>query len=237
MVDDDFGIESLADYLHLAAAKVLKMADRGLLPGRKVAGEWRFSRAEIHHFLESRMGALDDLELEQLEGALRRSRHVSAESTISISEMLPLEAIEVPLAAKTRSSVISAMVEVAARTGWLWAPDQMIEAVRQREDMFPTALDNGVALLHPRRPLASILAQPFLALGRTDRGIPFGGARGALTSLFFLICSVDDQGHLRTLARLSRLIGDAALLADLRAAPDAVSVHEIIAERERRLSD
>jgi PTS system nitrogen regulatory IIA component len=237
MADDDFGIETLADYLHLALAKVQKMADRGLLPGRKVGGEWRFSRAEIHHWIESRMGALDEIELEQLEAALRRSRPVSAESTISIAEMLPLEAIEVPLAARTRSSVISAMVGVAARTGWLWDPDKMIDAVRQREEMYPTALDTGVALLHPRRPLPAALAQPFLALGRTDSGIPFGGARGALTNIFFLICSVDDQGHLRTLARLSRLIGDAALLADLRAAPDAPTVHEIIVERERRLAD
>ena len=50
----------------------------------------------------------------------------------------------------------------------------MADAVRAREDMMPTALDIGVALLHPRRPLASILDRPLLALGRTDRGIPFG---------------------------------------------------------------
>lgn len=237
MGDDDFDLEGLANYLHLATPQVMKMADRGTLPGRKVGGEWRFSRAEIHHWLENRMGALDDVELEQLEGALRRSRPVASDARVSISEMLLLEAIEVPLAAKTRSSVITNMVNVAARTGLLWDANKMAEAVRLREDMYPTALDNGVALLHPRRPLSTILAEPFLAFGRTDRGIPFGGARGSLTSLFFLICSVDDQGHLRTLARLSRLIGDPALLADLRAATDAASVREIIFEREQRLSD
>lgn len=237
MGDDDFDLDSLAHYLHLATPQVMKLADRGTVPGRKVAGEWRFARAEIHHWLERRMGALDDIELEQLEGALRRSRPVASDPRVSIAEMLPLEAIEIPLASKTRSSVITDMVNVAARTGLLWDANKMAEAVRQREDMYPTALDNGVALLHPRRPLPSILAEPFLALGRTDRGIPFGGARGSLTSLFFLICSVDDQSHLRTLARLSRLIGDPALLADLRAATDAASAREIILEREQRLSD
>jgi len=235
MVDDDFGTETLADYLHLAQQQVLKMAERGTLPGRKVAGDWRFSRAEIHHWLEERMGALDDAELSQLEGALERARPVSAEATISVAELLPVEAVEVPLSAKTRSSVITRMVDVAARTGWLWDPPKMAEAIRQREDMYPTALDTGVALLHPRRPLTGILAQPYLAFGRTDRGIPFGGARGSLTDLFFLILSVDDQGHLRTLARLSRLIGNADVLAELRAAPDAAAIHDLIAERERGL--
>ena len=69
-----------------------------------------------------------------------------------------------------------------------------------------------MALLHPRRPQPNILAQPFLAFGRTHRGIPFGDRRGRLTDVFFLILSTDDRVHLRTLARLSRLIGDAPLL-------------------------
>ena len=65
--------------------------------------------------------------------------------------MLPVTAIEIPLSARTRNSVITSMVDVAARTGWLWDPGKMAEAVRSREDMFPTALETGVALLHPRR--------------------------------------------------------------------------------------
>ena len=137
--------------------------------------------------------------------------------------MLPLDAIAIPLPARTRGSVITSLVEVTAHTGWLWDTAKMAEAVRAREDMAPTALENGVALLHPRRPLASILDRPFLALGRTARGIPFGALRGTLTDLFFLICSVDDRGHLRTLARLSRLIGDPTLVDALRQSPDAAS--------------
>ena len=117
----------------------------------------------------------------------------------------------VPLNARTRTSVIDKMVQLAAATGWLWDPDKMAEAVAAREHLHSTALDNGVALLHPRRPQPNILAQPFLAFGRTHRGIPFGDARGRLTDVFFLILSTDDRGHLRTLARLSRLIGDCAV--------------------------
>ncbi len=111
----------------------------------------------------------------------------------------------------------------------------MAEAVRAREDMLPTALENGVALLHPRRPLPTVLDRAFLALGRTSRPLPFGAPRGGLTDLYFLVCSSDDAGHLRVLARLSRLISDAELLEALRQAPDAAAAHEVIAEREARL--
>jgi PTS system nitrogen regulatory IIA component len=46
--------------------------------------------------------------------------------------------------------------------------------------------------------------------------MPFGAEGGQLTDLFFLICSVDDASHLRTLARLSRLIGSPGFIEALR---------------------
>ncbi len=162
------------------------------------------------------MGLSTDDELKQLETALHRPPGQLVETQVSLAAMLPVEAIALPLAAKTRQSVIVSMCELAAETGWLWDPAKMSEAVRIREDLYPTALDNGAALLHPRRPLPAILDRPFLALGRTARGIPFGGAHGTLTDLFFLILSIDDAGHLRVLARLSRLLADANFLTELR---------------------
>ncbi len=235
MAEEDFGIESLAAYLHLAPAQVLKLAERGKLPGRKVAGQWRFAPAVVHHWMEDRMGLSSDEELEQIEGVLRRAAGEAAPSTISIAQMLPPSAIAVPLEARTRGSVITSLVEVAANSGWLWDVTKMAEAVRAREDMLPTALENGAALLHPRRPLAGVLDRPFLAFGRTSRGLPFGAPRGKLTDLYFLVCSTDDAGHLRILARLSRLIGDEELLDALREAPDAAAAHQAIAQREARL--
>ena len=59
-----------------------------------------------------------------------------------------------------------------------------------------------------------------------------GGSRGSLTDVFFLICSTDDRGHLRVLARLSRLISDVTLLNAIRTAQDASAVRELIVDRE-----
>lgn len=235
MSQDDFDLERLAQYLHLAPAQVAKMADRGKLPGRRIAGQWRFSQADIHHWLEDRIGLSDEDELQQVESALERASSGGAEPPIEISKLLPREAIEIPLAARTRGSVITAMVDVAARTGLLWDSKKMEDAVRTRESLHPTALDNGTALLHPRRPLSNILAETFLALGRTNQGIPFGGSRGVLTDIFFLICSADDATHLRVLARLSRLISDGTLLSAIRTATNADEVLDLIARREREL--
>jgi len=230
----DFDIDSLAAYLHLTPQQVDRLANRGRLPGRRVAGKWKFAKAEIHHWLEEQIGLSGEDELVEVESVLQRSAGARREKEICLAKMLPPDAIAIPLKARTRNSVITRMVELAAGTGWLWNPEKMIEAVRLREEMHPTALETGVALLHPRRPMARILSQPFLALGRTNTSIPFG-AGAPLTDLFFLICSTQDRGHLRTLARLSRVLTLPGFLDAIRQVPDAEAAHQLIAESETQL--
>lgn len=231
MADEDFDIDRLAAYLHLMPAAVVKLAERGKLPGRRVGGTWRFSAAEIHHWMEDRIGLSGDEELLHVEGALDRVSGRDGDDEISIAALLRPEAVAVPLAARTRTSVITQMAQLAANTHLLWDAEAMADAVRAREEMHSTALDNGVALLHPRRPMGSILAEAILALGITPGGIPFGN-EGRLTDIFFLICSTSDHEHLRSLARLSRVINDSDLLAALRTASDAAEAHRLIAARE-----
>lgn len=234
MAQEDFDIDSLAAYLHLTPQQVSRLVERGKLPGRKVAGQWRFSPAEIHHWLEDRIGASDEESLIEVEGVLQRGEE-QGEAAISLSSLLPLAAISANLPARTRNSVITAMVDLAAQSGLVWDPEKLAEAVRARENLHPTALDSGVALLHPRRPMPNVLAEPLLALGKTSQSIPFGGARGGLTDVFFLIASVDDRGHLRTLARLSRLVSDAVFLATLRGLDTPADMLDCLKDFESRL--
>jgi len=236
MADEDFDVDRLAAYLHRMPAEIVKLAERGKLPGRSVAGAWRFSAAEIHHWMEERIGLSDDDQLASVEGELDRHGKHAEDDEISIGRLLHLESIAVPLLAKTRGSVITTMAELAAASHLLWDVGAMADAVRAREAMHSTALDNGVALLHPRRPLPNILAEAVLALGITPSGIPFSND-GRLTDVFFLICSTSEHEHLRILARLSRLINDVYFLADLRAADDALDARDLIVARDVAVRD
>jgi PTS system nitrogen regulatory IIA component len=237
MAHEDFDIDSLAKFLHLMPNQVQKMAERGKLPGRKISGQWKFSQAEVHHWLEERIGASDEEELAEVEDVLDRHGEAEAEAPVSVCELLSLESIAVPLNARTRGSVISEMVNLASLTGQLWDPGKMEQQVRERENLHPTALDNGVALLHSRRPLSNILGEPLLAIGRTYQGMPFGNARGSLTDIFFLICSVDDRGHLRLLARLSRMLADETTMDGIRDAESSGELLDWMRKREEELFD
>lgn len=230
MSQEDFDVASLAVYLHITPQQVERLATRGKVPGRKVQGKWVFSFAEIHHWMEERMGLLEDNELQRVEASLKTDTHESP-----LAQMLSLDSIAIPLKAKTKRSVIEEMVSLAEATGMLWDSERMVEAIRAREELQSTAMPNGVALLHPRRPLSNVLGEPIMSLGVSPSGIPFGGRRG-LTHVFFLICSTDDRGHLHTLARLTRMFQDDFVL-QIRDTESKIEAKEIFDQAEADLED
>lgn len=235
MSEEDFDVMSLAAYLHLTPDQIRKMADRDRLPGRRVGGKWRFSRAEIHQWFEERIGLSDELELTKVEKVLDRHSEKIPDDDFHIPDLLSEGNIYIPFLARTKRSVIQKICELTAQTGKLWEPAKMAEALQSREELHPTALGNGVALLHPRRPLPSIMGDPFLALGVTSSGIPFGGPRGCLTDIFFLIGSTSESVHLRVLARLSRLIQQPELLDNIRSAESPTMAWQFVSEFDDNL--
>lgn len=229
-------LQQLSHYLHLPNVQIRKLVDKGVIPSRRVNGELVFSRDEVHRWLEQRIGISDEEELVQVEEALTKSIPPgSMEEEVFLVSLVPDGAIALPLLAKTRDSVIRSMVQLAGSTGLLWDTDAMAEAVKAREDLHTTALDNGVALLHSRRPMPNLLGDTFLVLGIAPSGVPFGGASG-LTDIFFLICSMDDRVHLRILTRLSRILTYPDFLRRLRESSDASEVRELLSEMEGAIS-
>lgn len=236
MAAQDLDLDQLAAYLHLTPQQVRRLADRDQIPGRKVGGEWRFTEAEIHSWLENRIGASNVDELQDVQRVVNRWSKTDSES-VELSSLLQQEAIEAPLAARTRSSVVRRMCALAEQTGLLWDTGRMTDAVLAREDLHPTALDNGVALLHPRRPQTSILGGPLMALGISSQPLPFGNRSGHLTDVFFLICSTDDRVHLQVLAKLSRMISASDFLTELRVGSSASELHTIFAKHEALIDE
>lgn len=237
MSTEDFDIDSLARYLHLTPTQVQKLVSRGKIPGRKVGGDWKFSSADIHHWLEEQIGVSDESELARVEDVLEahEKRASGNVDELKLVDIIRPDLIEVPLPARTRRAVIEEICHFSMNAGVLWDDKKMFEAVLAREDLHPTALDNGVALLHPRRPLPNIVPDPFLALAISPSGIPFGGPRGTLTDVFFLIGSTSDREHLRILARVSRLITFPEFLPAIRSAESSQAIFEIIARLEADL--
>jgi len=201
------------------------------LPGQKIGGEWRFSSVEINHWLETQMHGYTEQQLTVVESGPGRG----GDDEPLIAELLSTETIAVPLPATTRASVIQELVRLAGRSWKVYDTVAILMAVKHREDLASTALESGVAIPHPHRPLPeTVIAESLIAFGRTSTGIPFGPG-GAECDLFFLVCCTHSPLHLRVLARLSRLILRPGFVEDLRGAETAGEAYQVIEAAERDL--
>ena len=83
--------------------------------------------------------------------------------------------------------------------------------------------------------IKNTLGESVVALGIVPNGIPFGAPDGKLTSVFFLVCCVDDKTHLQVLARLTRLFRREGFLDALRDSTSQADLWHLIRQTELSL--
>jgi len=223
-------LEEFAALVGMDPRQVQREADRGALPGRKVGGKWRFNRVQIHDWLESRMLCLDERGLHALDRGFGRT--AESNTPLLVTDLMGVESIDLDLRAATKASVLRELVSLADRTGMLFDGPALFAALREREAQGSTALGHGLAIPHPRQPMPYATAEPLVCLARVPNPIAFGGPDGAMTELFFLICSHESTAHLHVLARLVRLL-DGGVIDSLRAAQGSDEALELLICRER----
>lgn len=234
MAHEPFSLNDLSKQLGRDRRELEKLANRGRIPGRKVQGEWQFHPTEITHWLEEEMRSYTTSELELVE---QTNAPTELDSNHLISSLMPEELIEVPLNARTKRSVLESLIEVAGRTWQIWEPATVLTALQQREEAYPTAFENGVAIPHPRNPIPDAVGEPLIAYGRTLTGIPFGAQKGRLTDIFFLVICSDASTHLSVLARLGRMMQLPDFVEQLREATTPHETRQVIIEAEEKIAE
>lgn len=210
--------------------RVERMAQRGEIPCQKIGGQWRFNRAQITEWLQEQMGGMSHDHLAGVDAGMTEQRQTEEDEEI-ITPLLHREAVTTSLGSRTKDSTLRELVSLAVETGRVYDERSLLEAVQYREELCSTAMEGGIAIPHPRRPLPDIIAEPILVVARTQ-GIAFGAPDGRLTTLFFLTASQDDRHHLHILARLCRMLHDESFVARLQQAETADEMIELMKTRE-----
>ncbi|MFN5285837.1 MAG: helix-turn-helix domain-containing protein, partial [Planctomyces sp.] len=119
MSRDFLNLDEVAAWLGKDRRTVEKMVQRGVLPGRRIGGEWRFHPAEVTHWVEQDLRTLDAAELATLENS-QKSTELDQQSPLKT--LLHSETCEIQLDASTKPAALQALVEVAGRTWQIWDP-------------------------------------------------------------------------------------------------------------------
>ncbi|HVU34145.1 MAG TPA: PTS sugar transporter subunit IIA [Opitutaceae bacterium] len=228
-----FTIEEVTDYLHLLPGDVERLMKEAELPHAIRGGRAVFQRSEIDEWASKRILGLPGKRLDVYHAkSVRGTRQIFPHLAL-IPELLQPAYIDLTLPSKTRASVVREMVALADRTGRVLDARELLTSIEQREELCPTALPGGLALLHSRHHSDFRFEGSFIVLGRTIQGIPFGAPDGRPTDIFFLICCEDDRIHLHTLARLCMMAQKTDAIAAIRAANDAAGVYETLVVSEQ----
>ncbi len=211
--------------------RVERMAQRGEIPCQKIGGQFRFNRAQITEWLQQQMGGMSHDHLAGVDAGMTEQRQTEQDEAI-ITPLLRIEAVTTNLGSRTKGSTLRELVALAQETGLVVDDRTLLDAVLHREELCSTAMEGGIAIPHPRRPLPDAIAEPILVVAKTPQGIAFGAPDGRMTTLLFLTASQDDRHHLHILARLCRMLHDEQFVARLEAAETPVEMIELMKNRE-----
>lgn len=143
------------------------------------------------------------------------------------SDLLTPAAVAAGATVGPRRPLIALAAGVAAAAHGL-DKQSVANALAARERLGSTGFGNGIAIPHAK---LSGLAAPAGAFVRLDAPVAFDAVDGLPVDLVFVLLSPIDGGavHLKTLARISRALRDAAFVAKLRGAGSADALYALLA--------
>ena len=144
-----------------------------------------------------------------------------------LTDLIAPNAIIPALKANSKKQAIH---EIAARAAALSGQDERVifDTLMQREKLGSTGIGQGVAIPHGK--LAK-LDRLFGLFARLDKAIDFESLDGQPVDLVVMLLAPEGAGadHLKSLARVARLLRDGNVTAKLRQSRDADALYAVLA--------
>jgi nitrogen PTS system EIIA component len=152
---------------------------------------------------------------------------------MQLTDLLTAERVAVeraPVGAYAKADALTALSKLLA-AGTRLPADAIERVLVEREQLQSTGIGEGVAIPHGALPQ---LETQFAALLIVPEGVDFAAIDGlAVNILFAVITPKRATGeHLKTLARVSRLLRNKGFRDRLIAAPDAKAAYDLISTEE-----
>lgn len=148
-----------------------------------------------------------------------------------ITDLIKESTIAMDLSATTKDGVIDELVDTLYNAGVLNDKQVYKEAIHAREAQSTTGVGEGVAIPHAK---TDAVAKPAIGFGKSIEGVDYESLDGQPATLFFMIAAPAGgaQTHLDALAKLSGILMNEEVRAQLLHAKTAEEVLEIIEQND-----
>ena len=148
---------------------------------------------------------------------------------MTLLETLDKDLIKVPLSSADGSSIIDELVSLyVQKKGLSDAEGKAIaDAVKAREALGSTAMENGIAIPHAK---FHDLAESAVVIGISRLPVPFGDKDG--TRVFFLVLARDDNPseHIQLLSSIAKVASSQLFVRMLLSSKTAEDVYQLFFE-------
>ena len=153
---------------------------------------------------------------------------------VKIAEILDPAAIVAELEGTGKEEVLAELTACLVAANPSLNRKEVLRVLLERERLGSTGIGDGIAIPHGK---LNNLDQQLMAFGLSRKGVDFDAMDGKPARLFFLLIAPEDAVgiHLKTLARISKLLKSVTVRERLQKAADGRQIHHIIAEEEENL--
>lgn len=236
----DLKIKDVAELLSVSETTIRRWLLDGKIPAYRMNHQYRFSRIEIENWMmrcklkspvnghspfeETQIYPLPETPQETSRGGMH---HFCLYRAIHQGDVLA------NIDGTTKEDLVRGTTKAIAQKLGVDA-EVLSELLLDREEMMPTALNNGIAVPHTRDFLRKgPLDMVFVVYPQTP--IEYGALDGKPVHALFFLFAGNDKGHLQLLAKLAHLGSSADALEFLKSKPDKKTLLDFIRHWEGQI--
>lgn len=207
----DLKIKDVADLLNVSETTIRRWIADGKIPTYRINQHYYFSRTEIENWVIShKLDKTDGVspftrrkEAESIAISTPRSSTTGGSKQFSLFRAIHKGEVLHHLKGQTKEEIIRATMRKVAKILHVDA-EVMTDLLLDRENLMPTALNNGIAVPHTRDSLLNAHHDVVIVVFLDDP-LEYGALDGQPVHTLFFLFACEDKRHLHLLAKIAHL--------------------------------
>lgn len=232
----DLKLNEVSALLNVSENKIKNWVLQGKIPTYKLGKEYLFNRVEIEDWVmlngpsqaDSALHACKEKLLAEDDGL------TLGHNQFSLYRAINKGGVYLDIEGSTKEEVIQNTAK-KLKDKFGWDPIVISELLIDRENLMPTALNNGIGVPHTRDLLIDTHFDVIVVVFPKEP-IVYGALDGLLVHTLFFLFACEDKRHLNLLAKLAHLASQSSSLKMLASKPDKSALLSYIKDWEASIS-
>lgn len=232
----DLKIKDVAELLNVSETTIRRWLKDGKIPAYQLNHQYRFSKSEIEDWMmkcklgKEEFSPFGEKQIYPLPSDIAIP-HRGGLQSFSLYRAMHKGGVLHDVSGKNKAQIIkNAMQKAAPRIGF--DPELITELLMDREALMSTALNNGIAIPHPRDSILEHPGSDLIVTVFPEKPIEYDSLDGKPVHTLFFLFSCSDKTHLHLLSKLAHLSSQKSALELLAEKPTAERLLSYVKEWE-----